>query len=110
MALPYPEGQVYFRRTALKLLDAGYNFDAENDKSFYSHCLLENVWNTWAFSSNTNPDINHVPYHPRATAKKGFADSYGTYFGALIANEKQIDSVELTIDLLRRLGQDDHHV
>ena len=81
MALPYPEGQVYFRRSALNLNTPPYNFDVQDATSFYSHCLLENVWNTWAFSSNTNPNINNVPAHPRSKALKGHADNYGTLFG-----------------------------
>ena len=82
MALPYPEGQVYFRRSALNLKDSPYNFDVQDTTSFYSHCLLENVWNTWAFSSNTNPSIDHIPTHPRSNPITGKAQGgYETRFG-----------------------------
>ena len=83
MALPFPEGQVYFRRSALNLKNPPYNFDAQDTTSFYSHFLLENVWNTWAFSSHTNPTIDNIPTHPRSKPVKGYASGYGTHFGKL---------------------------
>ena len=80
MALPYPEGQVFFKRTALR--SSYYNFDVENDdKAFYSHFLLENTWNTWAFSNGTTPDLSHIPSHPRSSVLKGRAQNYRTEFG-----------------------------
>ena len=81
MALPYPEGAVYFRRSALRLHGYGYNFDVQRDTDFYSHFLLENVWNYWAFSPNTTPNVSNVPTHPRSRVLTGTASSYRTRFG-----------------------------
>ena len=81
MALPYPEGAVYFKRSVLNLKTPPYNFDAQDDSAFYSHCLLENTWNTWAFSSHTTPDINHIPSHIRSKAVRGYGQNYNTQFG-----------------------------
>lgn len=34
MALPYPEGEVYFKRSALELAESDFNFDPDDLKSF----------------------------------------------------------------------------
>ena len=81
MALPYPDGQVYFKRSALNLNTPPYNFDVQDPGSFYENFLLENVWNNWAFASNTNPTIDHVPAHPRSKAVKGYGSGYEKKFG-----------------------------
>ena len=81
MALPYPEGAVYFRRTALHLRDSRYNFDVQNDRTFYTHGLLETTWNYWSFAPWTNPTVFNLPTHPRSRALKGKPQSWGTEFG-----------------------------
>ena len=43
MPLPYPEGECYFKRSALK----SGGWDAENLEHFGSHGLIEHVWNDW---------------------------------------------------------------
>jgi hypothetical protein len=46
MALPYPEGEVFFKRSVLK--NSGYDLDPDNLTSFNSHALIEWCWNAEA--------------------------------------------------------------
>lgn len=73
MALPYPEGEVYFKRSALKY--PGFAIDTD-DKTFYSHVLVETVWNMWHNSGITAPKF----HHPRAKPISGYAEWYNTQF------------------------------
>ena len=81
MALPYPEGAVYFRRSALHLRQSPHNFDAQHDRTFYSHCLLEHVWNYYTFAPWTNPNVSAKATHPRARVETGTPQQYRTEFG-----------------------------
>ena len=82
MALPYPEGDVYFKRSALKLPQGEYKYDAEDEKAFYSHILVETVWNTYASGPSTQPSNSSMPPHPRSKLAKGRAGGfYMTTFG-----------------------------
>lgn len=83
MALPYPEGEVYFKRSALKLPDGEYKYFADEPAAFYTHVLVEQVWNVWASSNNTDPSIKNMPHHMRAEHKTGTASQYNTEFGEL---------------------------
>ncbi|MCJ1227484.1 hypothetical protein MMC12_004140 [Toensbergia leucococca] len=74
MALPYPEGEVYFKSATLKL----NNFDASDDMSFYSNFLVEYVWNR---PYCTNFEIETTKNHPRSTLRTGFGDLWATRFG-----------------------------
>jgi hypothetical protein len=49
MALPYPEGEVFFKRSVLK--NNGHNLDPDNLTSFNSHALIEWCWNEQAIGS-----------------------------------------------------------
>lgn len=46
MAVPYPQGECFFKRSALKSLGKDKaRFDANNPSHFYSTMLIEMVWN-----------------------------------------------------------------
>lgn len=82
MALPYPEGAVYFKRTALSLQSSPWDFDVQNDQTFYSHCLIENVWNPWAYNYGKSvPSAENVATHPRSKVVVGQGEGYATQFG-----------------------------
>lgn len=83
MALPYPEGEVFFKRSALKLPQGNYKYSADEPEAFYTYVLVEQVWNTWASSNNTEPSIKMMPGHKRAEHKTGTAGLYNTEFGDL---------------------------
>lgn len=57
MALLYMEGEVFFKRDALKLESANFGADDETNsyKNFYGHVLVETFWNTYPLNSNTTP-------------------------------------------------------
>lgn len=88
MALPYPEGEVYFKRSALQLPQGDYKYSADEPLAFYSHVLIEQVWNAWASSESTIPSSKNVPTHLRADHKIGSASYYGTEFGKLYFSAK----------------------
>ena len=54
MSLPYPEGEVFFKRSALKHPSSG--FDADSQASFYKHALVETVWNNRFCNQSEHPD------------------------------------------------------
>ena len=102
MALPYPEGEVYFKRSALVYGNVNTNpksnpeptvmddvtgpypdnFWAEKAEDFYSHVLIEHVWNKWASGPHTEPYNNdNMPKHPRSELLKGYGSNYWTQFG-----------------------------
>lgn len=59
MALPYPEGEVFFKRSVLK--NNGNGLDPENLASFNSHALVEWCWNDGAYGSGFGRNtINYV--------------------------------------------------
>jgi hypothetical protein len=59
MALPYPEGEVFFKRSVLKDNDNG--LDPDNLASFNSHALVEWCWNESYRSSYSR---SHALYQP----------------------------------------------
>ncbi|KAL8922318.1 MAG: hypothetical protein Q9208_005288 [Pyrenodesmia sp. 3 TL-2023] len=75
MALPYPEGEVYFKRSSLKY--PGFAIDTD-DKTFYSHALVETVWNSWF---NHNDEAKNTKPHVRAKHVQGLGMWYATLFG-----------------------------
>jgi hypothetical protein len=76
MALPYPEGEVLFKRSVLK---HSSGFDAENMESFYAHALVETVWNDWV-RSGRNPGSSDI-HHPRTPFKVVDSEQWGTNYG-----------------------------
>ncbi|CAO1600292.1 MAG: hypothetical protein LQ349_009024 [Xanthoria aureola] len=76
MALPYPEGEVLFRRSALSH-QSGFN--ASNAQSFYSHALVETAWNM-AFVQGLSVDTRNW-VHPRSPMNVVKGQMWRTYFG-----------------------------
>ncbi|KAI9729332.1 MAG: hypothetical protein M1835_003638, partial [Candelina submexicana] len=66
MAQPLPEGLCTFRKSALSLDTAGYDFDANDAAKFYNHVLLEIAWNqAWEYGRHkSSPDEGNLK-HPR---------------------------------------------
>lgn len=75
MALPYPEGEVYFKRSLLKY--PGFAMDTD-DKAFYSNVLVECVWNLWY---NSNAATTTTKNQLRAKYMAGKVEDYNTTFG-----------------------------
>lgn len=72
MSLPYPEGEVYFRRSALNHKSG---FDADDQASFYKHGLVETVWNN-RFCNGSEYSSSFV--HKHAGLNKIDPDMWGT--------------------------------
>ncbi|GAM38921.1 hypothetical protein TCE0_034r10049 [Talaromyces pinophilus] len=49
MAFAYPQGECFFKRSALKSSDPKGRYDAENPLRFYSCLLVEMIWNREAY-------------------------------------------------------------
>ncbi len=73
MALPYPEGEVFFKRSALN--DAIYGWNADDEVHFYDRMLVEYVYNQPFQISSTNDRV-----HPRCTLKTYNPSSWNTNF------------------------------
>lgn len=59
MALPYPEGEVFFRHAALR----SNTFNPGDDSHFYGHFLIEWVYNAW--DEQNGPARSHPRAHYR---------------------------------------------
>ena len=97
MAMPYPEGEVFFDRKVLSQPKAGY--DASNPKDFYSHFMIEYVWNIPAYHGSKNANSTKTimkdflgkkfPYlikgaghkHRRSGYKVAIGDAWATEYG-----------------------------
>ena len=79
MALTYPEGEAFFLRSALDSPDrTGYQ--ASDPKQFYSHIMVEYIWNRWSDHGSSNTKGNS---HPRAEYKVVQGTGWwSTYYGA----------------------------
>ncbi|KAL8753096.1 MAG: hypothetical protein Q9199_005295 [Rusavskia elegans] len=77
-----PTRDVYFKRSVLKLPQGEYKYDAEDEKAFYGHILLETVWNTYASDPRTEPSNSSMKPHPRCKLATGRASGFcQTTFG-----------------------------
>ena len=83
MALPYMEGEVFFRRSALPV--ASQNFNPENEQNFFSHMLVETVWNNTPLTDVTKPTRREYPSNPHPRAGDAHFDTLpghgATYVG-----------------------------
>jgi hypothetical protein len=85
MAMPYPEGEAFFERSALKSKSDG-RFNAEDPAHFYSTMLVQMVWNVEAHHGSKNARANASPKgHPHARSNYqtvygggGWQTAYGT--------------------------------
>ncbi|KAJ5803269.1 uncharacterized protein N7503_005719 [Penicillium pulvis] len=66
MALSYPQGECFFKRSALKSAE-GNRFDAEDEKQFYSTMLVEVIWNKEAYHGSKQ--CGKAPPHKRSKYK-----------------------------------------
>ena len=76
MALPYPEGAVYFKTEALKQ----YGYDATNEQDFYGNFLVEYIWNQSVYQAKALD--SKIQDHPHSgKIHTGYAQWYNTRFG-----------------------------
>lgn len=73
MALAYPEGECFFRRSALKSDHKDY-YQADRPDHFYGHFLVEFIWNLPAY---TGEEARKKRTHPRSTFKLHDYSQYG---------------------------------
>lgn len=79
MALSYPEGEVFFSHRGLNSSNSSYQ--ADNPQHFYSHLMIEYVWNVEADhdSKNANSPKGHSHYRSDYGIVKG--SSWSTHYG-----------------------------
>lgn len=89
MALPYPEGEVFFKRSVLKSNENG--LDPDNLTSFNSHALIEWCWNEKAFGSGyARNHINHMYGKHSNKEEFGYWESMNVLFGTKEGFEKRV--------------------
>ncbi|KAJ5556964.1 hypothetical protein N7494_000879 [Penicillium frequentans] len=66
MALSYPQGECFFKRSALKSAEEN-RFDAEDEKQFYSTMLVEVIWNKEAYHGSQ--EVGKFARHKRSNYK-----------------------------------------
>jgi hypothetical protein len=97
MALPYPEGEVFFKRSVLK--NNGHNLDPDNLTSFNSHALIEWCWNEQGFGTGfTRNYIHHI------SGKYSKEEEY-TYWDAMVVSFGTKDGFEKPVSA----GSDHRH-
>lgn len=90
MALPYPEGEVFFKRSVLK--DNGNGLDPDNLTSFNGHALIEWCWNQ---SSGSSYSRSHSLYQPGVFEKDKryyYNDALVVQFGTEEGFENKVGS------------------
>ncbi|KAM0347326.1 hypothetical protein ACHAPU_004845 [Fusarium lateritium] len=65
MAIPYPEGEVFFARSVLRN-DNPNHYQADNVEHFYSHFMVEYIWNVEADHGSKNANSPRGHSHPRS--------------------------------------------
>ncbi|KAF5679387.1 hypothetical protein FHETE_804 [Fusarium heterosporum] len=65
MAIPYPEGEVFFARSVLRNSNPNH-YQADNVEHFYSHFMVEYIWNVEADHGSKNANSPHGHSHPRS--------------------------------------------
>lgn len=68
MALAYPEGECFFVRTALDSASSG-GYHASNVTGFYSHMMVEFIWNVESDHGGRKADSSAGYIHPRTGYK-----------------------------------------
>lgn len=81
MALAYPEGECFFKRSALNAQQQdGYH--ADNCKDFYSHIMVEYIWNQEAYHGSTDAKTyTGKRSHPRSEYRVVNGDWWNTDYG-----------------------------
>ena len=87
MAMPYPEGEVFFDRKVLKSSNPKV-YDANDISKFYSHLMIEYIWNEETYhgspANGWNEDTATVPddwKHPRTSYQVVRAFNWDTFYG-----------------------------
>ena len=83
MAVPYPQGECFFKRSALKSGTAG-RFNAEDPSHFYSNMLVEMLWNQESHHGSVNAKSPGGHPHRRSDYKivyggGGWQTHYGVW-------------------------------
>lgn len=80
MALPYPEGEVFFKRSILK--KNGNGLDPDNLTSFNSHVLVEWCWNEVAIRDSFSRNKTSSVYGKHSKSKQyAYWDAMIVLFG-----------------------------
>jgi hypothetical protein len=83
MAMPYREGEAFFKRSALKSQSDG-GFNAEDPAHFYSTMLVEMVWNVPVHHGSKNARADTSPKghpHARSNYQIVYGSGWGTAYG-----------------------------
>lgn len=89
MALPYPEGEVFFKRSVLKNNENG--LDPDNLTSFNSHALVEWCWNDKVASSGFSRNrVCHVDGKHNEDEEYGYWEAMIVSFGTQEGFDKPI--------------------
>ncbi|KAM0723079.1 hypothetical protein Q7P37_001279 [Cladosporium fusiforme] len=89
MALPYPEGEVFFKRSVLK--NNGNGLNPDNLTSFNSHALIEWCWNeTPGGGGYSRNRVKHRIGKHNKNEEFGFYDSMIVMFGTKEGFEKKV--------------------
>jgi hypothetical protein len=78
MALPYPEGEVFFERSVLR---APGGYSANNIDHFYSHFMVEYIWNVPANHGSKSANSPNGHHHSRSPYKIVKGSNWGTHYG-----------------------------
>ncbi|KAF4993973.1 hypothetical protein FGRMN_6104 [Fusarium graminum] len=65
MGMPYPEGEIFFARSVLRNSNPEH-YQAENVEHFYSHFMVEYIWNVEADHGSKNANSPRGHSHPRS--------------------------------------------
>jgi hypothetical protein len=79
MALPYPEGEVFFKRSVLKNNDNG--LDPDNLTSFNKHALVEWCWNKSGGLDNPRSSVQHQKGKHDESKSYGYHEAMIIHFG-----------------------------
>ncbi|KAK8118447.1 uncharacterized protein PG998_003073 [Apiospora kogelbergensis] len=81
MAIPYPEGECFFERKALKA--PGGSYDPENLGHFYSNMMVEYIYNEESYHGEKAANFEGGGFqHQRSAYNIVRTMAYDTYFGA----------------------------
>ena len=83
-SLPYPEGQVFFKTSALKQT----GFTASDQEQFYGHFLVEYVWNNAFMGGDALKAKEPLQAHAHAG---GVQTEYAQWYGTKFAYFKSMD-------------------
>ncbi|PYI00109.1 hypothetical protein BO71DRAFT_404826 [Aspergillus ellipticus CBS 707.79] len=77
MSFTYPEGECFFKRSALR----SSTYDPDKPEHFYGHLLVEYIWNRPAFHGSSSYYTKDIHYHPRSPYRVVKGDWWSTPYG-----------------------------